>query len=535
MNQSEPRYTSLRDYLAVLRKQWLVILLIAAVGTAIALYVSLRADAVYEATASVSFQDQSEQLSVLGGSVNPRTPTDQTPQAQAEAIEQPVVVREVARALDGDLEAGQVAAAVETSIDPETFLVSITASSDDPEQAALIANTYAEQAAQYTNQRAEEEFEDALDEVEGQLDDLGNGITPTDQSQRNALVEQQSRLEFLRDNAEAAELVRDAQEPAGAVSPKPIRNTALGLLLGLALGIMVAFLRDSLDRRLRGSYQVQLETGIPVAGHIREEAMGKVIRRGADFDTYSEDLEAMRILRQNLAFLSVDDPLRVILVTSPLPQEGKSTVASSLAFASAAAGMTTLLIDCDLRRPSLADRLEVAPAPGLADYLAGQAKPEEVLRTVAGAAGAPQHTAEANGGDASARPASSEAPLVCIPAGTISPQPAELLNSARFRDFLGEVASVYDQVVLDTSPLLPVVDTLELLPHVSGALLCVRSGRTTREQALAAKEVLARVPDKPIGIVVTGMKRRDSDGYSGYSYGYSPSPERERQPSKASG
>lgn len=513
-NATPPRYASLRDYLRVLREQRWVILATVVVAGAIALVVSLQQDRTYEASASLAFQDASQDLSLLGGSTSQKTPIEQTPQARAEIIKSPKVIAGVRESLKSDVPIGELQSAISTSLDEDTFLVDVTATWDDSVFAARLANTFAAEAASYTNTQAKRRFTDALKSVKRQLDALGTDITK--QGQRAALTSQLTRLKFLLANSKPAQVVRRAR-PGAQVSPRPVRNTALGLLLGLAIGIAIAFLRDTLDRRLHGSREIQNELLLPMLGFVREEMLGGIAWHATkDVEMAQEDLESFRILRQNLDFLSVDSPLRSVLVTSALPEEGKSTVADSLASASALLGRRTLLVECDLRRPTLAARLGVKPTPGLTDYLAGLATPEEVLQLV-----------EIDGGRGSSNGSkattwrSNSLPLACITAGTPSPHPAELLQSEQFRSFLKTVSEAYETVIVDTSPLLPVADTLELIPVVDGVLLCVRSRQTTREQAFAAKAALEHFPARPTALVVTGLRRQDSDEYGYYSYGYS--------------
>jgi capsular exopolysaccharide synthesis family protein len=171
--------------------------------------------------------------------------------------------------------------------------------------------------------------------------------------------------------------------------------------------------------------------------------------------------------------------------------------------ASAEAGKRTLLVECDLRRPVLAGRFGLNEGPGLSDYLTGNAEPHEIIQVV---------TSDA--GDDALREPPSE-PLVCITAGSPPPRPADLLGSERFRAFLDEVSSVYDTVIVDTAPLLTVADTLEIVPHVSCVLLCVRLQQSTRDQANAAGEALARLPKRPTGLVLTDVQDT-GEGYYGY-------------------
>jgi len=304
--------------------------------------------------------------------------------------------------------------------------------------------------------------------------------------------------------------------PETPASPKPLRSTIFGGLIGLMLGIGLAFVRDSLDRRLRDSNEIQEALDLPVVGMVRIEALGNAAYvpngRGPMTD---QDIESFRILRTNLEFLDVDEPITSVLVTSPLPEEGKSTVAASLAAANAAAGKRTLLVECDLRRPSLPERLSINRGPGLSDYLAGQASAGEILQVVT----LSQTELSANGG-AGAQVEVTAGKLVVIAAGSQSIRPAELLGSQRFRDFLEAVCAAYDAVVIDTPPLLSVSDTLEIVPHVDSILVCIRADQTTRDQARAVKAALAHLPERTTGIVVTGLKPGREHDYGYYSYAY---------------
>jgi non-specific protein-tyrosine kinase len=154
----------------------------------------------------------------------------------------------------------------------------------------------------------------------------------------------------------------------------------------------------------------------------------------------------------------------------------------------------------------------------LSDFLSGESEPREVVRVVAPAAAHSQN-GHANGNGASHGPTITNGLLACIPAGRPTQRAAELLGSSTFQQFLAEVADAYDVVVVDTPPLLPVADTLQVLPRVDAVLVCLRGSRTTRDQAIAARNAISRVPDRPAGVVLTGA--RDPHDYGSY-YGYAP-------------
>ena len=170
-------------------------------------------------------------------------------------------------------------------------------------------------------------------------------------------------------------------------------------------------------------------------------------------------------------------------------------------------------MECDLRRPCFAQRFAIQPQPGLTDYLLGNANPQDILQTVELV-----EPARVNGTEAAPQPNEAAGTLVCIAAGSSASNPAELLISERFTEFIETVSKAYNLVVLDASPLLAVVDPMEILPRVDAAIVCVRVQRTTREQARAARVALSSLPERPMGAVLTGMRRGDPDAYDYYGY-----------------
>jgi capsular exopolysaccharide synthesis family protein len=328
---------------------------------------------------------------------------------------------------------------------------------------------------------------------------------------RASLLARISRLESLEDFSRPVEIAELARIPTSPYSPKPVRNVLVGLLLGFALGALVAFIRDALDRRLRGSRDIQHRLRLPVLARVRKEALGQtgaIANNGRRRAINEADLEAFRVLRTNLEFLDPQRRIRSVLVTSALPEEGKSTVAASLAGANALAGKRTLLIECDLRQPVLAARLGVKPAPGLTDYLAGKATPQEIFQEVSVGQPAGMSRGALRG----------PPPITCVTAGREALPPGETLGSGGFQDFLAVVARSYDSVIIDAGPVLSVADTLELIGQVDGVLVCVRASRTTGEQASALKTALDHFPARPAGIVVTGAEPDDEGGASYYAY-----------------
>jgi capsular exopolysaccharide synthesis family protein len=481
MESGETR--NLSDYLGVFRRRIRLILLITLLAAGIALAISLVRSPVYEGSAALQFTDPSLQA---GGLVGGGGVVDFYPQNEATAgaarVTRKDVLKDASRALGGDPTPDQLRSDTSVTTAATNNLVTLKVSADTAEKAAREANQLAVSVQTVTREDAKAYYEQRA----ASLPDKPGSATI------------KARLKALAAVAEPVTIVRPAQEPGSPASPKPARDTLIAVFLGLMLGIGLAFMRETLDRRATDAHDVQKQLGLPLVGYVRKDSLGMAGMAANGAGPVSDvDLEAFRILRKNVDFLGGEEELGVVAVTSPLPKEGKSTVASWYAYASALVGKRTVLVECDFRRPVHAARLGFDPDPGLSDYLAGEAGPQQVLRTIKVLGRGAEN-------------------LPVIPAGGTLFQPTEMLASKKYREFLGQLRKVYDRVVIDCAPLLPVGDTLEILPHVDGVLLCVRLRQTTLDQASAAKQILDHLTDEPTGLVITGLPRGSDDDYYGY-------------------
>jgi capsular exopolysaccharide synthesis family protein len=503
-----PRYATLRDYLRVLREQRILIIVIAAVVAGAALFLAERQDPVYESEASVQFLDTNVDTGFLGATLPAEATPDARAATNAQQIGQPSTLARVRAELKSKEPIGRLRSALTIRTEARTNLVIIQARWSNAKFAADLANAAAEESRRISIDQARQRYRTARRLLKASLKRLGN--SRTDKLTQIQYQAQLVKLDTLSRFVSPSRVTGTAVEAAGPVSPRPVRDTLLGLILGLTLGVLAAFLRDALDRRLKSATDIRDELRMPLLGHIRRDVLARTLVTENGRKRLTEaDLEGFRVLRTNLDFLDVDAPVKTVLVTSPLPQEGKSTVATSLASAYVLAGKRTLLVECDLRRPTLAKRLGAEAGPGLSDYLVGHATPAEVVQRVPLTPAAPDSQ---NG--------TGVPTLVAITAGAPTPRPAELLASKRFGAFLEQVRDAYDVVVIDSTPLLSVGDALQLVPRVDGVVLCVRAGQTTREQARAARQALEHFPDRPIGVVVTGVKPGHELDYGYYSYAY---------------
>ena len=294
--------------------------------------------------------------------------------------------------------------------------------------------------------------------------------------------------------------VEPAVASSNPIRPRPMQNTMLAAAIGLGLAAGIAFLVEYLDTTLKTMDDIERILNLPVIGYIAQIQHGK---KGSDESLYvtrqprSPVSEAFRSLRANLEFAGVDKPIRRILITSAGPHEGKSTIATNLAAIIAQGGKKVFLIDADLRRPKVHRFLNLTNQFGLSD----------LFRTAMPVSAVAQISEEHEN-------------LHVITSGSLPPNPAELLGSARMDALLTEAGKEADMIVLDSPPTL-VADAQVLSSKVDGVILVIYPGNTHADAALATLEQLSRAGARIVGVVLNRIPRNRADYYGGYRH-YSP-------------
>ncbi len=512
----------LRTLLRIARRWWFLLLLGPVIAGSVAYWTSSQQDDMFAATSTllISQSDPSQQdLSGLqagerlGSTYQQLVNTDPVLQAVIDRLQLPLTI--------GDLR-GSVSAAVVSG----TQLLRVTIRDSEPLRAAQIADAVAEEFSRVISERSTQLSSASREALQTQLDTAQQQITDVttqiDQLEASATVdtpEVRTQLSSLRvtlsqaqvvygdllsqqqemDLAEAALQSRvtvweQARVPGAPYEPRTMLYTLLAVVAGLIVAIASVFLLEYLDNTIKSEQDVLDLTGVPMLAAVRvvpKLLQGRdqlyVLNRPA-----SAASESIRLLRTNLEFASASKEVSALLVSSAGPSEGKSTVTANLAAAMAGAGLVTVVIDADLRRPTQHRIFDLPNDRGLTSLLT---HPDQPWSWAA---------AEVIPGR-----------LFVIPSGPQPPNPTDLLSTERMRRLLQDLRSTVDLVIVDSPPLLVAADALVLAPHTDGVVLLSRAGQTRRD---ALKRAIGTLRNGSIRVIGTVLNGQSNSGEGGYYY-----------------
>lgn len=484
---------TLRAFLTVVRRRLPILLVCAIVVPAAALAWSLQQEKEYESTASLLFRETHLDQAFTGGSFfSPSEDPTRAAETNLRLVSLGAVAARTAKQLDvPGLTPGAVAGSVSVTSAGESDVADVNAKASDPALSARIANVFAREYIAYSRESDRHAVLEAKARVEAQYDQLT--ALQRGESQGRRLAKQAEELDVLATlQTGNAELVQAATPNSSPVSPHPKRDTVLGLVLGLLLGVGLILLIEQFDTRIKTEEEVESAYGLPILARVPK---GEKVDQRQTLDPIGlgpPGAEAFRMLHANLRYYNVGRRIDSLVVTSATSGEGKTTVSWGLSVTEARAGKSVLLIEGDMRQPNLADRLETPATSGLSQVLAEADAFEDAIIPVE-LAGAPDAT------------------LHVLPAGPIPPNSAELLDSPQMRALLKQARSDYDLIVIDTPPVI-VADTIPLMAQVSGVLVVVRVGHSRKDDAGHLCDLLAHLNAAAFGTVANGTAPA-RDGY----------------------
>ncbi|MDQ0620121.1 polysaccharide biosynthesis tyrosine autokinase [Arthrobacter globiformis] len=446
----------LSDYLRVLRRTWPTIVACTLLGLLVAAATSMIVKPTYTAQTKLFVAIQSS------GSVSDlqqgNTFSQARVQSYVETVGTPAVLQPVIDSLGLDTSPEELSKNVEARSDSNTVIISIEAIDSSPVQAAAIA------------QAVGNSLISAIDEIESPKE---GGASPV-------------RLS----------VVTPASAPVAPSAPNTRLNMFLGAFAGLALGVVLAVLRSTLDTKVRGESDVRRVSQVPILGGISFDGDATKKPLLTQAPAQSPRAESFRQIRTNLQFAHVSHESKALLVTSSLPGEGKSTTATNLAIAIAQGGQSVVLIDADLRRPRVDAYLGLDRNAGLTTALIGKADVNDLLQPW---------------GDDN---------LYVLTSGQIPPNPSELLGSESMKQLILRLENAFDSVIIDAPPLLPVTDAAVLAQQVGGVVLVVGSSMLKIPDLQKSLSSLEMVNADVLGVVMNllPVKGPDAYAYSNYSY-----------------
>lgn len=397
-----------------------------------------------------------------------------------------------------------------------TNLLEFSVVDSDPGLAVALSTEYARQYTIYRQERDTAATRIVLENVLRSLDSLPD----QDSARLVALRERQQELEtILSLQGSSSSLVEEAQE-ARQVQPLPVRNAIIAVVLGLGLGALIALLLNSLDTRVHTVDEIASRLGLPLLARVPEPP--RRLRASRKLVMVEEPggsaAEAFRVLRTSFEFATINRNARVVVVSSAVEGEGKTSTVANLAIACALAGRRVVLVDLDLRRPSIDRYFGLPERRGLTDVVLASADLEDVIFPIPLPDGA-------RGTGRVERESGSPGLLEVLPCGPVPPNAGELAGSRTLAEILELLRSRADLVLIDSSPLLRAGDTLALTPQVDALVVITRLGVVRRPMLSELARVLQATPVAKLGFVATGAD--DDNGVRGgyvRSRGYEAAP-----------
>jgi len=514
------RPATLAQYQAILRRRKWIIIGVPLIAAVIAYFVSARQSPLYQAKSTVYIRT-ADPVSSFGG-VNPYfgDPTRLLNDQAKLATSPEVASRAVEKAGVPGTSPGAFLGAASASPQTEADLLDLSVSYRTPQDATKLASAYAEEFVRYTNEVDTASVQAALRKVQATINRL-RAHNETGTNTYDDALSTRDRLQAFGSIVANRAKVQSLANGAAQVRPQPKRNALIGALLGAFLGIGLAFLYEALDRRVRSEEDIEAVLGVPLLGRIPRPT--RRLRKNNQLvmlaDPQSIHAQTYRRLRTSLEFVNLERRAGVIMLTSALPQEGKSTTVANLAIALARAGRSVALVDLDLRRPILHTFFRTGNDNGLTDVVVHRTRLRHALRAVAlpnvgrlapsPTNGRPPSNPGTNNGRTQV-----ECMLNVLPAGSIPPAADEFLENAGVGEVLDDLRNDFGVILLDTPPLLVVGDVMALSPKVDGIVIVTRLGIHRRQlEELARQLGTCRAP--VLGFILTGAPHGDS-----YSYGY---------------
>jgi len=483
--------------LGAVRRRWWVIVLTAVIAAAAAYVLSSHQTKRYTAKSALLFLNSHLDQELIGKQVVATIdPTRQAATNQS-LVELPTVSRMVAAALG--VPVGRVASDVSFGSDATSDVMTVSVTDDSRHLAAAIANSYVQQYIQFRKQASIAQLNTAEALISSKLSAIPSSRQTGTVAQQ--LIADRNELDLLKSAQTGdAEVVQTATVPHSPSFPSPKKDGALGLLLGLLVGFALVTVLERRDRRIKTVEEVEEIYGVPVIGTIPESS---ALRAGGPGSAREE--EAFLMIRAQLRYFDVDRHIQRVMVTSADTGEGKSLISLNLARAAARTDeKRALLIEADLRRPSLHRMISRESVAGLAELLGHSQDLETGLRELV-------VTPDQMRDEHALR-------LDVLLAGSTPPNPAELLESRRMGALLEAADAIYDIVIIDTPPIGVVSDAIPLVHQVDGLLVINRMGISRRDHALRLMKRFRSLNANILGVVVNSFRAPDDRGYGYYNY-----------------